>query len=253
MKKWVILFIVSLVLSLTFIIQSNNSPKVIISKLAKKGNIRTGELRYRIYLFGIVPVGEAVFESEKVENYRDKKVYRLKAAAQSLELFSKFFRGSAILDSFVDVEELNPIAFKEKLIVSGKPDTVKEITYDQKNGIMSIGDVKRQIFPNTQDPLSAMFNIRRMDFSKVKEFEMNINTNQKNYILKGEAQEKAILINKQTYEIVLVKVEIRRHDNNPYHNSKMDIVLLEEKENIPIFIKVFAGGMLINAKLIEAK
>ncbi len=252
MKKLLLIFFI-IILFLIFVSCYNSSPRTIISHLIKNGGIKTGQLRYKIYLLKIFPIGEAVFKAEEAEEYKGQKVYHLSAAAQSLRVFSKFFSGSALLDSYVNTEQLNPIAFNQKLIVTGKQDMYREVIYDQRNYIMSIAGVRRQIFPNTQDPLSAILNIKRMDFNKVKEFEMNINTNQKNYILKGIATQQGIIVNKKTYRIVLAKAEIERRDKNPYHKSNISMVLLEEKENIPILIKVFASGMLINAKLIDIK
>jgi len=118
---------------------------------------------------------------------------------------------------------------------------------------MSIDDTKREIPPNTQDPLSAIFNLRRMNLDKPKEFQMNINTSQKNYLLRGKVSLRDLVINEKTYKTILVKSEISRRDNNPYHRSTVSMVLAGGKENIPIIIKVFASGILVNAKLIEIK
>jgi len=250
MKRWLVLFI-AIVSSLVFIAYNNSNIKNIISGLAKKGDIQSGELRYRIYLLGIFPVCEATFGVEKTEEYQGQRIYHLNATAQSLKIFSKFFSGYAILDSYVDIKQLIPMVFKQKIVISGKQSIDREVSYDQKNGIMSIAGVKRQIFPNTHDLLSAIFNIRHLDFDKVKEIKMNINTNQKNYTLKGTAQQKDISIDKKIYKIIVAKARIKRTDKNPYHKSSITMVLLKEKENIPILIKVFASGVLISARLLE--
>lgn len=252
MRKLLFPFIV-IILVLVFVAYNNSNPKSIISGLAKKGDIQSGELRYRIYLLGIFPVGEAIFGIEKIEEYQGQRVYHLNATAQSLKIFSKFFSGYAILDSYVDIKQLIPMIFRQKIVISGKQSIDREVIYDQKNGIMSIAGVKRQILPNTQDPLSAIFNIGHLDFGKVKEIEMNINTNQKNYVLKGTTEQKDISVHKKTYKIILAKAEIKRRDKNPYHKSSITMVLLKEKGNIPILIKVFASGVLINARLIDIK
>ena len=252
MKKILIIFLI-LIIILAFIAAYNNNPRVIISNLIKKGDIKTGELRYTMYFFGVLPVGEAVSAVEKIEEYDGQRVYHLNATAGSLECYSKFFSGFAVLDSYVDMHQLNPILFKQKVIVSSKQGLDKEIIYDQKDGIMIIAGTKCKILPNTQDPLSAVFNIRRIDFDKIKNFEISLNSNQKNYILKGNATVQDILINKKTYKIVLVKTQIARRDKNPYHKSSITMVFLQGKENIPILIKVFASGVSINAKLIDIK
>jgi hypothetical protein len=92
-----------------------------------------------------------------------------------------------------------------------------------------------------------------MDFDKVKEFEISLNTNQKNYVLKGAAQPQEICIDNKKYKIFILKSDIRRRDKNPYHQTKLTMTLCKEKENIPILIKVFASGALINARLVEIK
>jgi len=255
MKKiFLTLFIIILLLVLNNIY--NNDVKRIIYRLYQNGNgnIQTGDLQYRINFMGVIPAGEATFAKEKVEEYDGRQVYHLTATARNLPIFSKFFKSYASVDSYIDMQQLSPVLFRQKLVVTGRDDLNREIAYDQKEGIMSIAGVRRQILPDTQDPLSAIFNIRRMDFAQVKEFDLNINTNQKNYLLKGIAYPKDISINNKTYRIVLLRAEISRRDKNPYHKSKITMVLLKQKEgSIPIFIKVFASGALINVRLVEIK
>lgn len=250
MKKILFISIVIIVLLSIFSYHNNNDPVLIISGLAKKG-FRPGALKYKINLLGIIPMGDAVLGLARVEEYNRKKVYHLTAQAESLKIFSKFFNAYAVLDSYVDIEKINPLLFRQKIAIAGRQDIVKEATYDQNNGIMSIAGVKRQILPNTQDPLSAILNLRRMDLDRLKEFEFNINTNQKNYILKGTVILQQVAVNKKIYRTALIKAAIRRRDKNPYHQSQLTMVLLREKENIPILIRVFASGMLINAKLVD--
>ena len=92
-----------------------------------------------------------------------------------------------------------------------------------------------------------------MDFNKVKQFQTNINTNQKNYTLSGKARQIDISLNKQIFKTILLNADIARRDKNPYHKSTITMVLLGEKEKIPLLIKVFASGILIHVRLIEIK
>jgi len=80
---------------------------------------------------------------------------------------------------------------------------------------------------------------------------MNINTNQKNYILKGRATPKEMLIKGKAYKTVILEASISRRDKNPYHKSSIKMVLLRGKENTPILIKVFASGVFLSAGLTE--
>lgn len=239
---------------MAFFSSYNNNPRIIISRLINTRDIQElTELRYLVYFLGIIPAGEAVFHPARINEFTANNAYHLRASAGTLRFFSKFFAAGASLDSFVDIDQLNPLLYKLKLTVSGRKDTNEEIIYNQKDGFMSVSGVKRLILANTQDPLSAMFNIMHMDFEKKKEFQMNINAHKKNYILEGMAQNKDLSINNKLYKTYILKGEVFRQDKNPYHRSRVTIVLLKQNCNIPLLIKVFSGGVLIQAKLVEIR
>ena len=254
MKRILFISIILIILLSAISYYNNNNPKIIISRLIKKGDLAPGELRYKVNLLGIIPLGEAVFEAERIDEYNGQKYCYLNASAWSLKTFSKIFRAYAVLESYIDMKQMNPIIFKQRVDISGKESTIREITYDQKNNTMLSGGIKRQIPPNTQDPLSLMLNLRHMDFATIKNFEININSYKRNYLVRCNATQEDILINSRSYKIILVDAKIRRNDKkNLYHQSEISIVLLKEKENIPILIKIFAGGVLINATLVDIK
>lgn len=231
----------------------NSTPRAIISRLIKEDKLHSSKMRYRVYLFKILPIGEATLMDAVSQEYKGKKVYHLSAMAESLEVFSYFINAHAELDSYIETKSFNPLVFKQKLVVSGRRDTQKEVAYDQKSNIMFVEGSRRAILPDTQDPLSATFNIRRMDFTVAKDIEMNINTNQKNYLLKGTAHTDQIKIGSDTYGLVFLKANIYRRNKNPYHKTDMSIVLLKEGGNIPISIDVFNKGIFIHARLIDTE
>lgn len=253
MKKILLIAVAAIILVSAYSYYSNNSQTAIISGLIRKSGFRPGDLEYRVNLLGVIPVGTAVLGTGEPEEYNRKKAYHLTASAASAKILSKFFSANAGLDSYIDTETLAPMLFKQKIAISGKQNIEKEAIYDQNAHIMSLAGVKREILPDTQDPLSAIFNLRHMDLDKIKDFELNINTNQKNYILKGKVSLREIAVNKKIYRTALIEAGIRRRDKNPYHQSRLTIVLLREKENIPILIRVFASGMLITANLTDIK
>lgn len=245
--------IFSLILFLILLAGYNSNPKVIISRLIKNDGVQVGALKYRIYFFGIIPVGEAIFNAGRLEEFEGQKVYHLNATARTLKYFSKFFNGEVALDSYVDIQEFNPMLFKQRLMIAGKDDINKEIIYNQKEGFMSTAGIKRKIFPNTQDPLSVMFNLRHLDLTEAGEIEININAYKKNYTLKGITKPNDVVINSKTYKIFALKGWISRQDKNLYHQSSVNAVLLNQKENIPLLIKVFTGGVLIQARLVDTR
>lgn len=252
MKK--ILFFLVAVAAVSFIISySNCMPRAVISNLLKQGEIKDGDLQYRFYLFGVIPVANAVLRKPVIEQLNGNKVYYISAAAENTKLTTPVFSGEAFLESYMDIQSLSPAFFKQRVTVKGKEDVVREVYYDQKQGVMDISGIKRSILPNTQDPLSAIFNIRRQDLGKTKDIEMSINTNQKNYIVNGAVKHESLFVRKKIYALAVVKAEIKRRDKNPYHKSTLTIVFLKDTGNIPVLINVFASGILIKAKLVRIK
>ncbi len=252
MKKILMIFFI-IALSLIFVNIYNNNPGVIISKLTRDGNMHSGELIYAVNLFGIIPFGEATFFPHKTEDYKGGKVYHLSAQAQNANIFSKLRRVSATAESYVDIQSRNPVCFKQRLSMAGSEDRYKEVFYDQKNCVVSIAGVKRQILPDTQDPLSAIFHIRQMDFDKIKNFEISLNTNQKNYVLRAKVKPRDIMIDNKVFKAYILEATISRRDKNPYHKSNIAMVLFKVEDNIPVFIKVFASGVFMTARLIDIK
>ncbi|MDD5255019.1 MAG: DUF3108 domain-containing protein [Candidatus Omnitrophica bacterium] len=250
MKKIILLLITAIILLWGWVAYQSN-PTVITGRLLGRGEMAAeATLRYRIYLFGFFPVGDAFLYSPRQESFEGQPVYHLRARAQSLKFLSFIFSGSTELDSYVDRRTLNPVLFRQSLYVKGKADTSKEVSYDQQNKEMTLAGVKRQILDDTQDHLSAIFKLRQMDFSVQKDFDININTNQKNYALKGSGGSSSTTVRGKPYALTLLHATVSRRDKNPYHRSSMDMAILKDRGNIPVLVKVFASGGVIHARLI---
>ena len=91
MKKTLLMFFIALILLSALTFYNNSNLKIILSNLTKKGDIQADTLRYRIYLFGVLPLGEAIFSNKGLREYRGQRVYHLAAQARPLEFFSNFF------------------------------------------------------------------------------------------------------------------------------------------------------------------
>ncbi len=254
MKK-IFIIIIFILLFLSLNVWNKSRPKSIISAIEKNCEIKSGLLRYQVYVLWILPVGEAVLEPAIAEDYQGKKVYHLRAVTRTLPVTNHIFKASAIIESYLELPDLDPVLFKQSISLPGKPAKESEVIYDQVNNTIFSNGIKREVLAHTQDPLSAAYKIRRMDFSKVKSVTMNINTNQRNYILEGSALEGELTLKGKKYDLVYTKSQIRRREkNNPYHRSQVNIVLLKaDNENIPLLIKVFASGFPVTARLVEIK
>lgn len=250
-----ILFILTgvIILSAVIVYHHNTEPGAIISRLALKDNSEFHILRYRINLFGVIPVGVAEFLAIQPDEFKGNKAYHLIANATSLDYIAGIFKGKVSLDSYVDREKFTPFVFRQKIEIANKPEISKEIIYDQKNTVMQVNGVRRKILPNTYDSLSAIFLFMKMDLALTKNFDISINNNKKNYILEGTTFAQAKSVNKSIYRLVTASGQLRRRDKNPYHKTTLKIVFLQGKNNIPISINVFASGVLLNACLIDRK
>jgi hypothetical protein len=120
---------------------------------------------------------------------------------------------------------------------------------------MEIKGERRQILADTQDNLSAIFYIQHQKLEVGKTFDINVNTNQKNYRLLAEVIEKTeYAIDKGKVGVWVMHADIRRRDkNNPYHRSSMTVYFLDNADKTPLLIKVMASGFYITARLVEVR
>jgi hypothetical protein len=226
-------------------------PSSILKKLKDK-NLESKVLLLELKAIGIIPLGTARIIDLGVENFNGRKVYHLKAIAETLQYFSRLFKAKAEADSFVDTKKLHSLKFIQHVDTPGDYDYNREIIYDQRRKIMKIGDTEREILKDTQDPLSAIFYLRKQQFQLHKEFNLNINTNQKNYLLAAKVIDyKLINIGKDRYGLWLVSAEVKRRNKNPRHRTSVKIWFLDNKNKLPVLIKVVSAGGLITARLID--
>ncbi len=230
----------------------NNNPLTIIkyNKLQDKLSADSNIFAFRVNFQGLIPAGHAILENKGEESYQGKKVYHLSARANPLAFYTKIFNVQAKVDSYVDVDKLYTLRFTQTLSLPNKPRDEKVVLYDQDKNVMELRGVKRQILPATQDPLSAIFYLRHQDLELGKIFDLNINTNQKNYQLYAK------VIGREEYTLEAKKIGvwvlegiIRRRDKNPYHKTTMKMWLLDNPSKTPIFIKTLTSIGQVTARL----
>ncbi len=245
MKKMLICIIGGMFIWAAASFYVNNNTDIILSR-KNIINLESSSTRmyYTIYLFGFLPVGKAMFADRELAEYKGLSLYKLSAEAHGSNFVNKFYPFFARIDSYIDRINFLPIFFEQTMKIN-KQKSVKEISYDQKNNIMRILEERRSILSETYDPLSAIYKLRRSDLDILTDFDLNINTNQKNYVFIGKVKPG----NARDLRIYEIKGKIFRRDKNPYHQSKVDIVLAGSKVKIPVLIKVFASGAYLTIKL----
>lgn len=250
----IIIFFVSIVILQVFIESFQDSPKTIIKKIIINNNSRGDILTFKVKYLGFLSLGKAILMNNGIEIYQGKDVYHLSANAQALSFISRFFNAQAQIDSFVDKQRLHSLRFVQTLILPDKPKDERVVLYDQDRNIMELKGVKRQILPDTQDPLSAMFYMQHQPFELDKEFDININTNQKNYRLYAKVIKKQeYLVYGKSAVVWIVNGDIRRRDKNPYHRTTMTIWFLEGTPKIPLLMRAMTNGGSVMVRLTGIK
>lgn len=250
MKKFSIILAVTAAV-FVLIASFENKPGAILSKIETADlNAQAKQLCYKIYLLGIFPVGEAVLSDKSLTEFRSMSLHHLNATAEGSGIVSKLYPFSARIDSYLEPKSLLPLIFLQTIKTKDR-EAVKEVAYDQTKHIMQIKEEKRRILPETYEPLSALLKLRRLDLEKTATFDLNINTNQKNYAFTGRIRKSAVKVKEKNAELYKLSATILRRDKNPYHRSKVDFIFLANEQKTPLLIKVFASGALITARLID--
>ena len=249
-RQKIIIIIVIIWIAMIAISTYQNNPQTILSNVdTARLESQAKQLICKVYFLGIFPAGKAVLRDEGLTKLEGSNFYHLSAQAGVESFLSKIYPFSANIDSYLSPETFLPIVFRQNIQAKDK-ELKKEVRYNQTNNVMEISGEKRTIFPETYEPLSALYKLRRMDLDKMPNFDLNINTNQKNYAFTGDISKENIQTKSGSVGIYRLKGQIFRRDKNPYHQSKIEIVLLDNGPKTPIFIKVFASGVLITVRLI---
>jgi hypothetical protein len=256
MLKRIILLFLAAIISLIIVvavreISMNNALSVIKQNKLQDRSIKdSSTLVFIVDFQGVIPAGKARLRNLGLEPYQNMQAYHLTAKAYLLDIYNKFFNFEAAIDSYVDPEKLCTIKFTQHILLPNKTKQEKEILYDQAKNTMELEGVKRQIFPNTQDPLSSMFYIQHQKLELGKEFDLNINTNQKNYqfYIKVVGRQEYTIAGKKA-GVWLLDGVIRRRNKNIYHRTTMRLWVLDAPSQTPILIKTFSNAGLVTARL----
>lgn len=242
-KKSRFLLLAVIITSLgVFIFWRNNSPSLITSRLLLSNPQAPSLLHYKIRLFGVLELGQAKIIFPKQEELGNASIYQIKGEGGPSKFIAMFFNPKASAISEIDLKRSLPVKFTYSMAVPGVPTDNKTITYDHKNNTMELDGVKRVIFANTQDPLSAMHFIRNQEMALGKEFDINFNTNQKNYrILLKVAEKKEFLVRGRKIVLWLLEGQIGRRDKSPRHRTYIKIWFWAEFK-VPVLVKTMTNG-----------
>lgn len=230
-----------------------NDPRAILQKTRLKLDDNPTQLIFAVKFLGFLPLASAQINLVGEANFLNKDVLKVEALAQTIAQIEKYFYATAQIESLIDKDTGLSLKFTQKTKIKGKEDHEKIILYDQVKNTMLYKGEERVIMPNTQDPLSAIFYIRKQDLSVGKEFKIYFNTNQKIYLMKTKVLAKtAYEINGTNLPVWTVEAQIQRADGSPYHQTCLKFYLLDNPTKTLLLIKVFSGIGIISAPLTSA-
>jgi hypothetical protein len=235
---------------------SRNSPLLIIQRLNLSDKpVDLTRLNYLVDYSGLLVFGRIKIENQGIEKYRGKNAYHLRGLMNTSVFVSYFSKISSEADSYIDQASLCPFEFSYALIKPGKPVEENKIFYNQKEHILESKEGLRQILPETQDFLSTFYYLQHQAFWPAKEFDLNMNTNQKNYRLYlRTAAQKRYSFKDQNLLVWVLKGDIRRQDKSPRHSMKLEVWILDTKPlKIPILIKAMTNIGPVRMHLVEAQ
>jgi hypothetical protein len=226
-----------------------DNPSNILKKLPKeKWDVFTEgrEITILLKYFNIIPIGIVRIKTDGLTVYNGRDVYRLIAEIETSGFISNFYKAQAKFSSYMDKNKLHSLRYAESIILPDKNIETKEIIFDQDNLIMTRGNTKRKILPNTQDPLSTMFYLRTLDFGADKVFVSSLLSKEDIYGLKTK-------VFKKTEGIWKIKVTVARENRSFHRGGNFLVWITDDTRRLPLLIKTWTQIGLITTRLINIK
>lgn len=194
---------------------------------------------YTLRYMGL-PAGKAIVRAEEIKNYNNHLVYSLSGRVRTSEFISLFFEAEGILTSYMDKDRLYSLRFTEESQASGHRKNQKVVTFDQENLFLEVEGEKIKILPNTQDPLSAFYLLRLLDYEKIKDgYKINIKTRKRDRTLFVKFEGREIL--KTPFgKIPVVKVFLHLEPVKATlrHEISGFVWFTDDEKRIPMLVKL---------------
>lgn len=134
------------------------------------------KLKYRVYyhslLTGNVTAGIATMEIDKHPvQIQGRNTYHITAIGQSKGVFNWFYKVNDRFETFIDEDSLVPLSFIRRTKEGGYI-VNDDVVFDRVHNTATSRQETKEIYPRTQDIISAFYYARTFDFSNIKAGEM---------------------------------------------------------------------------------
>lgn len=202
--------------------------------------------------WGIITAGYATLEVRKISKINGRKVYHIVSCARSARFFDNFYKVRDKTESFVDVESICTWRFIKELN-EGKYHTKKETIYDQRNHTATIKGKTNKIPPFVQDILSALYYLRTQNIKLGEDYDIDVNTDGKNWSLEVKAS-KAEIIKTKAGRFKTICVEPFLKEEGIFkQKGRLWIWVTDDVKKMPVLMesKILIGSIV--AVLIEVE
>jgi hypothetical protein len=254
-SKWILVFIV--IFSLFFIGgQVFQNRLSVISKRysqlydAAKSNVDNVKLIYEMNYLSIFPMGKFSFGLSGKKLIQNKTLLELTRFAETTGLVGVVYPAKVLVQSYIDPKSLLPYVYKELIDEGSRGVEEKTLFYDYKNMVLISGEQRYKIFPQTFETLSCLYYLMKQDMSKDKEFFLNVNSNQANYLvsIKVESLYEIDLDDENLYLWLLTGKAQRRYGERERHRLNFNAYFAKDS-NLPIYVSLFTPLGKITARL----
>jgi hypothetical protein len=178
-----------------------------------------------------------------------KKTGLITCEAQTAKWISLLFKAEAVLSSYVDPVRLLPYKFEQVLKVAGKPDDIRQASYDRVNNIMEAkGKGAKRVPPDVRDPISAIYFLRTQDLDQGAEINQTVNNNQSTYLFRS------MVIGKKKigrFNCWVLSAKIRRENKSMYHSMDALFYISDDDRRLPVKVSLSTNVGAITLKLEE--
>jgi hypothetical protein len=223
---------------------SKGEPPILI---AGKHSFRLGEkLIYEIRWMGI-PVGIASFNIKEICQINGRDSYHIVATVKSNAFLSKIYRVKDEFHTYIDAEKLYSLRFIKKQS-EGRYRSYEIVDYDQEKhmgvykSFLNNSTKDLTTLENTQDDLSAIYCFRIQDIEVGRPVIMNVNADEKNWILKIDVLRKGVMSLSEIGNLQAIEVEpsARRIDGKPLKKGRIWLWFGADENRIPLAAKANA-------------
>ncbi len=195
---------------------------------------------YTLRYMGL-PAGKAITKVQKISEFKGRNVYVLTGRVRTSDFISLFFEAEGHVCSYVDTERLHSLYFHEESQASGHRKNKKTLIFNQQDLFLQIdGGEKVRILPDTQDPLSAFYFLRLLDYEKInKSYEINIKGRKRDRTLVAKFHSKEKL--KTPFgeiDTIKVYIHLKPVKATSRHEISGFVWLTDNKKKIPILVRL---------------